>query len=107
MKQSDVIAKLKALPMPLHYDHAPIGTRVPFATVTITAPNNFSADDSVYIGGYQVRLTVYTEKKNAATEKAVRDILNENGFVWTMDESFVADESAIAQEYTFGFIGEA
>lgn len=106
MKLTDVIAVLKTLPFPVFYDHAPIGTKVPFATITTEQPNNFAADNSVFMESYRVTLTCYFEKKDKTQERAVKDLLNNNSFVWSRSDVYVDDNACYAEEYTFGILAE-
>lgn len=106
MKITDCIAILKTLPFPVFYDHAEIGTKVPFGTIQTEQPNNFAADNSVYFESYRVTLTCYFEKKDPTKEAAVKKLLNDNGFSWTKSETYVEDNNCYAIAFEFGILAE-
>ena len=77
MTIADVKKVLSVPGVTVHYDHAPVGTKVPYVTYTCHADSNFFADDKVYQKISSMRAVLYSTKKNEKLEAMIEDALNE------------------------------
>lgn len=105
MNQIEAIAMLKTLSFPLFFKLAPNGTRIPYAEVLITQPNNFSADNSVYVEQWSFLLRLYTRKKDRKLEQEIKKLLNDNGIYWTLDANYIDDQGTLESEFSFATLG--
>lgn len=57
-------------------------------------PNNddFVADNTNYVGIAQLNIEFYSDSKDFASEAKIEKTLNDNGLVFTKDESYLNDE---------------
>lgn len=105
MNQNDIVSILKSTKIPVYYDHAPIGTKLPYIAVQITQPDNFSADDTVYVENFHARVDLYTVGKDSALEKVVKEALNASNIFWTKSEQFIDDDQTFEVEFEFDELG--
>lgn len=101
MTQNDIINVLKSTEIPLFYDHAPRNTPLPFMAVHITQPDNFSADNKVYVENFHFRVDLYTVGKNETLEQKVKDALNGADIFWTKNELYIDDDKSLEVEFEF------
>lgn len=106
MNQVQVIQLLNTLSVPSFYDHAPVGTVLPFLTIHSEQPDNFKADNAVFCEKWNFRLDLYSAEKNLTIEKEIKDLLNENGIVWDKTESYLSDENCWEVEFEFQVMGD-
>ena len=99
MTRNDIINVLKSVELPLFYDHAPKNTRLPFMVVHITQPDNFSADNKVYVENFHFRVDLYTSGKNVTLEDSVKNALNGADIFWTMNELYIDDDKSLEVEF--------
>lgn len=105
MNQIEAIALLKTLDIPLFFKLAPNGTKIPYMEVMITQPNNFSADNSVYVEQWSFLLRLYTRKKERALEQKVKKLLNDNEIYWTLDANYIDGQGTLESEFSFSTLG--
>jgi hypothetical protein len=105
MYQTDVVALFNTLTIPSFYDHAPNGTRLPFITIHINQPDNFTADDVVYVEKWDFRVDLYTAEKSPALEGQIKTLLNNNKIGWTRSEEYLSEEACYEIEFEFQTIG--
>lgn len=105
MNQIEAIALLKTLSFPLYFGLAPNGTRIPYAEVSITQPNNFSADNSVYVEQWSFLLKLYTRKKDRKLEQEIKKLLSDNEIYWTLDANYIDDQGTLESEFAFSTLG--
>lgn len=106
MNQVQAIALLNSLEdLPSYYDHAPVGTDLPFLIIHCDQPDNFAADNGVYCEKWDFRIDLYSVKKNLELEQEIKDLLNENGIAWTKTEQYLTDQSCWEVEFTFETLG--
>lgn len=105
MNQQEAIAMLKELSFPVFYGAAPIGTKVPFGIINITQPDNFFADDEVYLEKWQFSFSVYTTGKDQRVESEVKKKLKDNHIPWTRTETFLEDQESLQSEFLFSIAG--
>lgn len=106
MRQTEIIDILESTGIPVFYDHAPIGTELPFLVAHITQPDNFSADNHVYVENWHVRADLYTASKDVVLEQQVKDALNDNDIFWTMTEQFIDSDECYEVEFEFDELGD-
>ncbi|UPO88336.1 hypothetical protein [Niallia sp. Man26] len=54
--------------------------------------NNFFADNKVYQEARNIRIELYTVKKDQAAEKKIKSILDEHEIAYQTDESYIDSE---------------
>jgi len=105
MTKKEAIALLKTLSFPVFNRRAPVGTLVPFGVIVITQPDNFSADNYVYVEQHEIRFLTYTTGEDPEIEAEVKTLFKENEIYWTSDSNILDDQATVETEYTFGIIG--
>ncbi len=105
MNQNEIVSILQATNIPVFYDHAPVGTVLPFIAVHITQPDNFSADNKVYVENFHFRVDLYTVGKNIEIENLIKNVLNEAEIFWTKTEQFIDDDQTYEVEFEFDELG--
>ena len=106
MNQVEIITLFNSLEdLPSFYDHAPNGTRVPFLVFHVTQPDNFAADNSVYVENWHFRVDLYTKEKSPALEKEVKDLLNGNEIYWERTETYLYEQAVYEIEFEFDTFG--
>ena len=105
MTKKEVIALLKTLSFPVFNRRAPIGALVPFGVLVITQPDNFAADDSVYVEQHEVRFLTYTTGEAPEVEAEVKKLFRDNNIYWTSGSEMIDDQMTVETEYTFDIIG--
>ena len=103
--QSEVNTKLKSLSFPVEFDHVKVGTKVPFGEYTFTI-TPVSADNKVYVKGYEYDLNIYVSKLDAKIDQEVEKMFDDLEIVWTRSQpTYIEDSKAYQITYQFGFIG--
>lgn len=105
MNQVQMIALLNTLSVPSFYDHAPVGTVLPFLAIHSDQPNNFVADDLVYCEKWDFRLDLYSVEKSLTLESEIKTLLNNNNIPWEKTEQYLDDQSCWEVEFTFTIAG--
>lgn len=106
MNQVQMITLLNTLTdIPSFYDHAPVGTVLPFATIHCTEPDNFAADNRVYCEKWLFRFDLYTVNKDLTLESEIKALLNDNGIPWVRTEEYLDDQSCWEVEFEFETLG--
>ena len=106
MNQLQMITLLNTLTdIPSFYDHAPVGTALPFGTIHTEQPDNFAADNGVYVEKWNFRFDLYTAEKNLTLEAEIKKLLNDNGIAWTKTEQFIETEQCWEVEFEFEVLG--
>lgn len=105
MNQTDVVALFNTLTVPSFYDHAPNKTKLPFITIHVNQPDNFTADDVVYVEKWDFRVDLYTAEKSPELESQIKTLLNNNKIGWTRSEEYLSDEQCYEIEFDFQVIG--
>lgn len=105
MNQQEGIAMLKELSFPVFYGAAPVGTLVPLGIINVTQPDNFFADDQVYVEKWQFSFSVYTTGKDPKVEREVKKKLKDNHIPWTRSESILEDQETLQVEFLFSLTG--
>ena len=105
MNQVQMIALLNTLETPSFYDHAPVGTKLPFIAIHSDQPDNFMADNGVYCEKYNFRIDLYTVEKSLELEYSIKVLLNSNGIAWEKSEEYLNEQSCWETEFEFEVLG--
>ena len=92
MTHDDLLTILNSTDLPVAYSHFSKSQSAPFVVFLRTNSDNVYADDSIVNQFNNYRIELYTDKKEAKTEKLVEDALLENGINYTIDESYIESE---------------
>jgi len=105
MNQVQMIALLNTLSIDSFYDHAPVGTNLPFLTIHSEQPDNFAADNLVYCEKWNFRIDLYSVAKDLVHESEIKSLLNDNGIAWNKTEQFIDSEQCWEVEFEFDILG--
>lgn len=105
MNQVQMIALLNTLETPSFYNHAPVGTKLPFIAIHSDQPDNFAADNGVYCEKYSFRIDLYSVEKSLELEYSIKELLNSNGIAWQKSEQYLDDQSCWETEFEFEVLG--
>lgn len=107
MNQVQVVQQLNTLEgIRVHYDHSDPAEPLPKIEVHIEQGSNFAADNRVYVQGWDFTIDLYTEGKDTAVEKQVKDLLDSIDVYWTRSENYLNDESCYEIEFNFSVMGD-
>lgn len=99
MTIADVKKVLSVPGVTVHYDHAPVGTKVPYVTYTCHADSNFFADDKVYKKISSMRAVLYSTKKDEKLETLIESALDEAEIPWNMTDEFENEQKVFMTIY--------
>ena len=105
MNQVAMITLLNTLSISSFYDHAPVGTALPFGIIHTEQPDNFVADNLVYCEKWNFRFDLYTVEKDLTLEAGIKKLLNDNGIAWTKTEQYIDTEQCWEVEFEFEVLG--
>ena len=105
MNQVQMIALLNTLTVPSFYDHAEVGTALPFIAIHSEQPDNFKADNLVYCEKWNFRIDLYTVKKDLTLEADIKKLLNDNGIAWNKTEQYIDSDNVWEVEFEFEVLG--
>ena len=74
-----------------HWDEENV-PELPWIVFDYPAQNDFLADDSVYQRITALQIDLYTDRKDLQTEAMVEQVLEQNGIVYTKEETYIASE---------------
>lgn len=94
---------IKEIGIPFAYDHFAEGESPdpPFLCYLLPKSDNFSADGKVYFKKNNVRLELYTNKKDIDLETTVETILDEYGYFYNKSETWIESEKMYEVIYQF------
>lgn len=72
----------------------------PYLIFEFTYSNNFDADDKVYLKRDRYAVSLFTAKKDPATETLVESKLEKYEFLWDKTESYIESEELYQITYT-------
>ena len=89
------------------YDHFAEGEspEPPFLCYLLPGSDNFSADGKVYHKISEVRLELYTDYKDLASEQKVEDTLDAVGLFYNKTETWIDSEKLYEVLYSFDMEG--
>lgn len=85
---------LDAIGLPYTYHHWDEENvlELPWIVFDYPEQNDFLADDSVYQKITALQIDLYTDRKDLQTEAMVEQVLEQNGIVYTKEETYIASE---------------
>lgn len=105
MNQIQVIEILNSLSIPSFYGFAPVGTEIPFLIIHSEQPDNFTADNSVYVEKWNFRIDLYTRFKDLSLETEIKELLNSYCIPWEKTEEYISDQEVWEVEFSFQVLG--
>ena len=102
-----LMAILNSIGIPYAYDHFAEGEspEPPFLCYLLPGSDNFSADGKVYHKISEVRLELYTDYKDLASEQKVEDTLDAVGLFYNKTETWIDSEKLYEVLYSFDMEG--
>ena len=90
----ELVLMLQEIGLPFAYDHFAEGEspKPPFICYLLPSSNNFAADGKVYFHINEVRIELYTDKKDLSVENKVTAVLDEHGIFYNRSEVWIASE---------------
>lgn len=90
----ELVLMLQEIGLPFAYDHFAEGEspKPPFICYLLPGSNNFAADGKVYFHINEVRVELYTDKKDLSVENKVTAVLDEHGIFYNRSEVWIASE---------------
>lgn len=100
-----LIRMIEELGLPFAYDHFAEGEspEPPFVCYLLPGSHNFAADGRVYYKGSEVRLEVYTDRKDLGLEARVEAVLDGHGIFYNKSEVWIESERLYEVLYSFGW----
>ena len=100
-----LIRMIGELGLPFAYDHFAEGEspEPPFVCYLLPGSRNFAADGRVYYKGSEVRLEVYTDRKDLDLEARVEAVLDGQGVFYNKSEVWIESERLYEVLYSFGW----
>ena len=105
MNQVQTITLLNTLSIPSFYDHAPVGTKLPFLAIHSDQPDNFAADDLIYCEKWNFRIDLYTVEKDLKLEAEIKKLFSDNHIVWVKTEEYLDEQNCWEVEFEFEVLG--
>lgn len=102
-----LLSILDSIGIPYAYDHFSEGEspEPPFLCYLLPGSDNFSADGKVYHKISEVRLELYTDYKDLASEQKVEDTLDAAGLFYNKTETWIDSEKLYEVLYSFDMEG--
>lgn len=102
-----LLSILDSIGIPYAYDHFAEGEspEPPFLCYLLPGSDNFSADGKVYHKISEVRLELYTDYKDLASEQKVEDTLDVAGLFYNKTETWIDSEKLYEVLYSFDMEG--
>ena len=102
-----LLSVLDSIGIPYAYDHFAEGEspEPPFLCYLLPGSSNFSADGKVYHRISEVRLEMYTDFKDLASERKVEDALDAAGIFYNKTETWIDSEKLYEVLYSFDMEG--
>ena len=100
-----LVGILEELGLPFAYDHFAEGEapEPPFVCYLLPGSHNFAADGRGYHKSSEVRVEVYTDRKELALEARVEDVLDGHGIFYNKSEVWIESERLYEVLYSFGW----
>ncbi len=102
-----LLSVLDSIGIPYAYDRFAEGEspEPPFLCYLLPGSSNFSADGKVYHRISEVRLEMYTDFKDLASERKVEDALDAAGIFYNKTETWIDSEKLYEVLYSFDMEG--
>ena len=103
MTIEQIAAMLQETGIPFAYDHFAEGESPgpPFICYLLPGSDNFAADGKVYFKINEVRIELYTDKKDVSVERQVEDALDVWGIFYNKSEVWISEERLYEVLYSF------
>jgi hypothetical protein len=103
MTMDELVAMLQEMGLPFAYDHFAEGEspKQPFICYLLPGSDNFAADGRVYFKINEVRIEVYTDRKDLAVESKVEAVLDDRGIFYNKSEVWIGSEKLYEVLYSF------
>ena len=94
MTYKQVAEMVASIGVPYAYYQFPENTSLqpPFICFLFDTSNDFAADNTNYQRIRQLVVELYTDNKDFALEQAVETVLNQNGLVYSREETYLDSE---------------
>ena len=94
MMLEDFVGILDGIGIPFAYDHFAEGEspEPPFICYLLPGSDNFAADGQVYFRISEVRVELYTDRKDPETEAKVEAVLDAAGIFYNKSEVWIQSE---------------
>lgn len=104
---SEIVEILKEIDIPFAYSHFAEGESPvpPFICYHSPKSDNFGADGVVYQKLQDIRIELYTDKKDLAVEEKIEDIFDKYDIFYNKSETWIASEKLYETIYQFEIIG--
>ncbi|MFI3201887.1 MAG: hypothetical protein R3Y54_10270 [Eubacteriales bacterium] len=103
-----ILGILKELQLPFAYDHFVEGEskEPPFLCYLLPKTNHFSADGVAYQKINEMRVELYTDKKDIKLEDRIESALEREGIFYQKSETWIASEKLYEVLYLFDQLKE-
>ena len=94
MTYAEISQMISAVGIPYAYHHFEEGSgqQPPFITFYYQGDNDFIADNINYQAIRPLTIELYTDNKDFTLEQTVENILNQNGLVYSREETYLDSE---------------
>ena len=103
MTIEELAAMLQKMEIPFAYDHFAEGEspEPPFICYLLPGSDNFAADGVAYFKISEVRIELYTDRKDLAVEHKVEDVLDGQEIFYDKTEVWIQSEKLYEVLYSF------
>lgn len=98
MTNNDIGEMLRSTGLPVYYDHARQGAKLPYITYT-TSSDNFFADNRTYSKVTSLRAVLYTAVKSTDLEETIEAVFEDNDIPWNRDEVYETSSEVFMEIY--------
>ena len=99
----ELLAIIKEIGIPFAYDHFAEGEspEPPFICYLLPGSDNFAADGRAYFKINEVRIELYTDKKDLSVEQQLEDVLDAHEVFYNKSETWIGSEKLYEVLYQF------
>lgn len=99
----ELIQIIEEMGIPFAYDHFAEGESPdpPFICYLIPGTDNFAADGRVYYKTNEVRIELYTDRKDISVEEKVTAVLDRHGIFYAQSETWIESEKLYEVLFSF------
>ena len=99
----ELIQIIEEMGIPFAYDHFAEGESPdpPFICYLIPGTDNFAADGRVYYKTNEVRIELYTDRKDLSVEEKVTAVLDSHGIFYEQSEVWIEEEKLYEVAFEF------
>lgn len=100
---NELIQIIEEMDIPFAYDHFAEGESPdpPFICYLIPSTDNFAADGRVYYKTNEVRIELYTDRKDLSVEEKVTAVLDRHGIFYVQSETWIESEKLYEVLFSF------